>query len=62
VLDQRDAAARQAAGWHVCLAELDKLIADRQPDGPHSDTAQPWQPHYDAYVAAGLPSGAKIPG
>lgn len=62
VLDERDAAARQAAGWHVCLAELDKLMTGQLPDGPHSATAEPWRPRYDAYVAAGLPSGADIPG
>ena len=62
VLDARDTAARNAAGWSVCLAELDKHIAGALADGPHSDTAEPWQPYYDAYVADGMPSGAAIPG
>jgi hypothetical protein len=45
----------------VCLAELDKQVDGRPVDGPHSDTAEEWQPYYDAYVVAGVPSGAKIP-
>jgi uncharacterized protein YndB with AHSA1/START domain len=62
VLDVRDAAARNAAGWSVCLAELDKHLSGGVADGPHSATAQPWRPHYDDYVAAGMPSGAPVPG
>jgi uncharacterized protein YndB with AHSA1/START domain len=62
VLEARDTAARNAAGWAVCLAELDKQLCDGSADGPHSATAEPWQEHYAAYVAAGVPSGAPIPG
>jgi uncharacterized protein YndB with AHSA1/START domain len=61
VLGARDAAARNAAGWSVCLAELDKHLAGRSTDGPHSDSAEAWQPLYDAYIAAGMPSGAWLP-
>lgn len=61
VLADRDAAARNAAGWTVCLAELAKLIAGRPVDGPHSSAADPWQPLYDAYRERGMPSGAEIP-
>ena len=43
-------------------AELDKYVHDGAADGPHSATAEPWQEHYAAYVAAGVPSGAPIPG
>jgi uncharacterized protein YndB with AHSA1/START domain len=62
VLAARDTAARNAAGWAVCLAELDKYLREGAADGPHSPTAEPWQEHYAAYVAAGVPSGAPIPG
>jgi uncharacterized protein YndB with AHSA1/START domain len=62
VLESRDSAARNAAGWAVCLGELAKHLAGRRADGPHSDSAEPWQQHYDDYVAAGMPSGAFIPG
>jgi uncharacterized protein YndB with AHSA1/START domain len=62
VLQARDAAARNAAGWSVCLAELDKHLSGLGADGPHAPTAEPWQPYYDDYVASGMPSGAAIPG
>jgi uncharacterized protein YndB with AHSA1/START domain len=61
VLEARDTAARNAAGWAVCLAELDKHLRDDSADGPHSATAEPWREHYAAYVAAGLPAGAHVP-
>jgi hypothetical protein len=61
LLDRRDAAARNAAGWDVCLGELDKHVAGKMTDGPHSLTAKLWRPCYDAYVTAGLPTGAYIP-
>jgi uncharacterized protein YndB with AHSA1/START domain len=44
-----DEAARNAAGWHVCL---DKL------GGEESD----WEPYYEEYRRRGMPSGAEIPG
>jgi uncharacterized protein YndB with AHSA1/START domain len=62
VLEARDTAARNAAGWTVCLAELDKQLAGASAEGPHAESAQPWQPLYEEYVAAGMPSGAPIPG
>lgn len=61
VLADRSAAARNAAGWSVCLGELDKHIGGRPANGPHSGTAASWQAHYDTSVAAGMPSGAEIP-
>lgn len=62
VLEARDTAARNAAGWTVCLGELDEQLAGRPGSGPHGATAAPWKPLYDAYVAAGMPHGAQIPG
>lgn len=62
VLAATDTAARNAAGWSVCLAELDKLLRDGTADGPHSAAAEPWREHYAAYLAAGLPAGAPLPG
>src|SRR5258708_35124223 len=40
VLEARDAAARNAAGWTVCLAELGKHLAGQVAGGPHSATPQ----------------------
>jgi uncharacterized protein YndB with AHSA1/START domain len=61
LLSERNTAARNASGWAVCLAELDKALAGVSSDGPHSGSALPFQPLYDAHLAAGLPSGAEIP-
>ena len=62
VLSEQNTAARNAAGWEVCLAELGKLIAGTPGSGPQSEDTLPFDPLYDAYVAAGVPSGAAIPG
>jgi uncharacterized protein YndB with AHSA1/START domain len=61
VLAERDTAARNGAGWEVCLAELDKHFRGVASEGPHSDDALEWKPIYAEYVAAGVPSGASIP-
>lgn len=62
VLAAENESARNAAGWDVCLGELDKLLTGEDPAGPHSGLAADWQISYDAYVTAGMPSGARIPG
>lgn len=62
VLSEQDTAARNASGWAVCLAELDKHVAGVASGGPHSLDALDFAPLYDAHIAAGLPSGAEIPG
>ena len=62
VLESSDTAARNAAGWSVCLAELDKVVSGMIADGPHGASAASWSELYADYVAAGMPSGAAIPG
>lgn len=61
VLEARDAAARNGAGWTVCLAELDTHLAGVAAAGPHSDGALSWRPVHEAHVEAGVPHGASIP-
>lgn len=61
VLEAADEAARNAAGWSVCLNELDKLLARDAAAGPHANTAKLWRDCYDSHIAAGLPAGARIP-
>lgn len=61
VLDVRNAAARNAAGWDVCLGLLGQHLAGEQSAGPHSDSFEDWERIYGSYVAAGLPSGADVP-
>jgi uncharacterized protein YndB with AHSA1/START domain len=57
VLSTREQAARDAAGWHVCL---DRLAAG----GGAAPTAEPtseWREHYAEYRRRGLPAGAPVP-
>ena len=61
VLSDRSAAARNGSGWHVCLAELVKVLDGVPSRGPHSEDTEPWEPVYRAHVEAGLPSGAPVP-
>ncbi|WP_405491997.1 SRPBCC family protein [Nocardia sp. NBC_00511] len=62
VLSAVDAAARNGAGWEVCLGALDARSADRAYDGPHAGPTPAWEQYYRAYRDAGIPSGAEIPG
>lgn len=65
-LEDNTAAARNAAGWHVCLGELAKKLGGVVPAGPHAAPGPggplDWGTLYQGYVSAGLPSGAPIPG
>ncbi|WP_428950265.1 SRPBCC family protein [Streptomyces sp. cg35] len=62
VLETADGAARNAAGWEVCLTALDAADRGQAPDGPHTGASAPWKELYDAYITAGFPSGAPVPG
>lgn len=62
VLGAADAAARNAAGWEVCLLALDAVVRGERHAGPHATDAVHWQRYYQAYLDAGVPSGAPIPG
>ena len=55
VIAEQDKAARDAAGWDVCLARLDQRLA--------GETAEPpeWRPFYEEYERLGFPTGAPIP-
>ncbi|MFQ3558472.1 SRPBCC family protein [Streptomyces gramineus] len=62
VLAEENAAARNGAGWEVCLLALDALARGEDHAGPHSGDAADWRRFYDAYLDAGIPSGAPVPG
>ena len=62
VLETRVAAARDAAGWHVCLDRLEDRLAGRPGDAPGSDPTAEWRAHYDEYRRRGVPEGAPVPG
>jgi hypothetical protein len=64
LLDSRDKASRDAAGWHVCLDRLERLLAgDLEPAHPAATgMSEDWRGLYDAYQGRGVPVGAPIPG
>ncbi|KOV96881.1 toxin [Streptomyces sp. NRRL B-1140] len=62
VLAAEDTAARNGAGWELCLAALDTRARGEEATGPHAGPDAPWKDLYAAYVAAGVPSGAPVPG
>ncbi|MFF7892850.1 SRPBCC family protein [Streptomyces sp. NPDC007907] len=62
VLDTDESAARNGAGWEVCLAALDARARGEETAAPHAGADAPWKELYAAYVAAGVPSGAPVPG
>ncbi|MFF7313998.1 SRPBCC domain-containing protein [Streptomyces sp. NPDC008137] len=62
VLQAEDTAARNGAGWEVCLTALDARARGERTAGPHAGADAPWQELYAAYRAAGVPSGAPVPG
>lgn len=61
LMDERDAASRNAAGWDVCLEALTAAIGGT-PGTPPGGRSPEWEALYEGYVAAGVPSGAAIPG
>ncbi|MFI6273792.1 SRPBCC family protein [Streptomyces sp. NPDC050988] len=62
VLEAENTAARNGAGWEVCLSALDAHARGASFGGPHAGADAPWQEVYRAYVEAGVPSGAPVPG
>lgn len=52
-------AARNAAGWELCLADLERLTKGQTPALFDMDE---WKRHYAAYQQAGFASGADVPG
>jgi len=62
VLGQRDKAARDAAGWHVCLDRLGDHLTGAPATAPDAEATSEWREHYADYQARGLPAGAPVPG
>ena len=56
LLDARDKAARDAAGWHTCLDRLEAAL-----DGSGDDGDEAWRELYAEYERRGLPTGAPVP-
>ncbi|MEU6318544.1 SRPBCC family protein [Streptomyces sp. NPDC047009] len=62
VLGARNTAARNGAGWEVCLSALDAKARGERFEGPHAGMSAPWKEYYEGYIKAGIPSGAPVPG
>ena len=61
LLSSREQAARDAAGWHVCLARLEELLSGHAGEAPGSDATSEWTEAYEEYQRRGLPAGAPVP-
>ena len=62
VLSTREQAARDAAGWHVCLDRLERALAGAGGEAPGGGATSEWSEHYEAYRRRGVPAGAPVPG
>ncbi|MEU6776061.1 SRPBCC family protein [Streptomyces sp. NPDC046759] len=62
VLAEANTAARNGAGWEVCLAALDARARDERFEGPHTGPGASWKEFYAGYLDAGVPFGAPVPG
>jgi uncharacterized protein YndB with AHSA1/START domain len=59
--DSTPAAARTAAGWHVCLDELEEHLATGKTTPPSNSPTPRFRELYAAYISDGVPGGAPIP-
>jgi uncharacterized protein YndB with AHSA1/START domain len=62
VLGTSEQAARDAAGWHVCLDRLERSLGGDAVTAPGSEPTSEWRGHYEEYQRRGLPTGAPVPG
>jgi uncharacterized protein YndB with AHSA1/START domain len=61
-MHDRDAAARDLAGWHVCLDRMEQHLAGESATAPTSEPTGEWRTLYEKYIDRGVPSGAEVPG
>ncbi|HUE25169.1 MAG TPA: SRPBCC domain-containing protein, partial [Solirubrobacteraceae bacterium] len=60
LLGAEDKAARDGAGWHVCLDRLDAALDHRAAELDHGIN-EGWREIYDEYERRGFPATAPIP-
>jgi uncharacterized protein YndB with AHSA1/START domain len=60
VLGSADKAARDGAGWHVCLARLEASLGGAG-EKELKQINDGWREHYDEYSRRGFPATAPIP-
>jgi uncharacterized protein YndB with AHSA1/START domain len=61
LLGAKDKAARDAAGWHVCLDRLEQHLGGASTTPPESAPSEEWRGHYEEYAGRGFPTGAWLP-
>jgi uncharacterized protein YndB with AHSA1/START domain len=59
--DSTPAAARTAAGWHVCLDELEEHLNSGKRTPPNTSPTPRFRELYARYLSDGVPGGAPIP-
>ena len=60
LLGSADKAARDGAGWHICLDRLEAVVGGAG-DAELKRISDGWREHYDAYARRGFPAGAPVP-
>jgi uncharacterized protein YndB with AHSA1/START domain len=60
-LGTADKAARDGAGWHVCLDRLAAVLGGGSEEAFRGAT-EGWRRHYEEYERRGFPASAEIPG
>jgi uncharacterized protein YndB with AHSA1/START domain len=58
--EDEDAAAKTAAGWHLCLDAMGRRLDGEDAPAPEGRSPE-WDARYEEYVARGVPAGAEIP-
>ncbi|HEX4109281.1 MAG TPA: SRPBCC family protein [Solirubrobacteraceae bacterium] len=61
VLDAREKAARDGAGWQVCLERLEATLQQGAGNAPDLGVSAEWSAIYEELERRGVPSGAEIP-
>jgi uncharacterized protein YndB with AHSA1/START domain len=62
LFEEPERAARDAAGWHVCLDALERHLGGMPTQAPSSEATPDWRERYEEYQRRGLPAGAPVPG
>ena len=62
LISTSEQAARDAAGWHVCLDRLAAELGGDAGEAPGTEATSEWREHYEEYQRRGVPAGAEIPG
>ena len=61
LLTDADRGAMTAAGWTVCLEELEKHLDGKPAQAPGGEATDRWRKLYEEYQERGVPAGAPIP-